>query len=234
MKQAFCSAETEGQWFAHGYRYVVGVDEVGRGPLAGPVVAAAATILPYGSERRDEVLWRIVRDSKTLSPSQRDRAYAFILKRFVVGIGRMSVQTIDRVNILQASFLAMKSALADLRRKTRNVFGEEMFSKSAMVLIDGNMEVPNVHWEQRAIVSGDSSVLSIAAASIVAKVVRDREMIALAKMYPKYGFDRHKGYGTREHMEALRRFGPLPEHRTSFAPVRKALRYLNGETFRKR
>jgi ribonuclease HII len=182
---------------------IVGVDEAGRGPLAGPVVAAAvvldAAFIPDG-----------IADSKALDAKSRQFVYQAIVATAQVGIGVAGVDRIDSDNILNASLWAMAQAVARLDCRPR------------LVLVDGN-KVPNVECSTRAIVQGDAKCLSIAAASIVAKVVRDAMMAELARDYPHYGFDRHKGYGTREHHEAIARHGVTPHHRRSFRPVQLAL-----------
>ncbi len=204
------------------HRYIVGIDEAGRGPLAGPVVAAAVAYRDQEDfiVRPDqEPLMRFVRDSKTLSEKQREEMYAFVTRQFFVGEGIVYPETIDRINILEATFLAMKEAIGNLRRAVAEEKGPERSKGTFFLLVDGNMVIPNCSYEQEAIVNGDASVRSIAAASIVAKVTRDRMMLAYDREFPAYGFAKHKGYGTKEHMEALRRFGPSPIHRKSFRPV---------------
>lgn len=194
---------------------IVGIDEAGRGPLAGPVVAAAAALKnqEFGMvNQTEEKDWGLVRDSKKLSEKQREKAYDFILEHFDVGIGIVTAETIDRINILQATFLAMKEAMTDLK-KTLGA-GEGM-----LLLVDGNQEIPNLSVVQETVVGGDATVRSIAAASIIAKVTRDRMMAEYDAVYPAYGFAKHKGYGTKEHMDALRRIGACPIHRMSFKPV---------------
>ena len=181
--------------------WIAGVDEVGRGPLAGPVVAAAVILDP---DRPFEGL----ADSKKLSPSRRcelaqlirDRAQAWAL-------GRAEVDEIDRLNILHATMLAMQRA----------VLGLDL--QPAEVLVDGN-RCPELPYPARAVVKGDATVPAISAASIIAKVARDAEMVALDAKIPGYGFARHKGYGTAEHLGCLQRLGPSPQHRRSFAPVK--------------
>lgn len=196
--------------------FPVGVDEVGRGPLAGPVVAAAVLykdasfVVP--AELEKQFSW--IRDSKKLSEKKREEMYRFIEEHFYVGLGIVSPETIDRVNILQATFLAMKSALTDLKRKLPRDSQEKLF-----VLIDGNQLLPSFSGPQEAVVGGDSVVRSIAAASIIAKVTRDRLCAEYETLYPGYGFGRHKGYGTKEHMDALKHLGPTAVHRHSFRPV---------------
>lgn len=198
----------------------IGVDEAGRGPLAGPVVAAAVIHKDRGftvaSEREKE--FKLIRDSKKLSSKQRDQAFALVQEFFHVGIGIIGPETIDRVNILQATFLAMKAALTELEKQ---LLPEER--QKFVILIDGNQIIPNLTGEQEAIVNGDGLVRSIAAASIMAKVTRDRIIIEADTLYPGYGFAEHKGYGTAIHMAALRKLGPSPIHRMSFRPVQLAI-----------
>lgn len=208
-----------------GSRAVIGVDEVGRGPLAGPVVACAVAlknieyrILNIEKEEEADKRWKLIRDSKKLSEKQREQIFDFIHEHFDTGIGIISAETIDRVNILEATFLAMKAAISDLRRTVR----DEAFN-TACFLIDGNQLIPNFSGEQEAIVGGDGISKSIAAASIIAKVTRDRMMDAYDQEYPQYGFVAHKGYGTKVHMDALRKYGPCPIHRVSFRPVKLAI-----------
>lgn len=181
-----------------------GVDEAGRGPLAGPVVAAAVIL----DELRPIAG---LADSKVLTPARRERLYADICAQALcVGFGQASVEEIDRLNILHATMLAMQRAVAALRLAPLEV------------LVDGN-RVPELAVPARAVVRGDALVPAISAASILAKVQRDRLCAALHERHPEYGFDGHKGYPTPEHLDALRRHGPCSEHRRSFAPVRDAL-----------
>lgn len=207
---------TEREGVRRGYTSVVGIDEAGRGPLAGPVVAAAVRyrqadfIIPQNLAQE----FARIRDSKQLSPAQREKTLEFIASHFDIGLGIVSVQTIDRLNVLEATFIAMKSALAQLLRKLPRAGRER-----CLLLVDGNRPIPHCSHLQEAVVGGDGTVKSIAAASIVAKVARDRMMLEYDQAYPCYGFAHHKGYGTRAHMEALRRFGPSPIHRLSFRPV---------------
>jgi len=183
---------------------VAGIDEVGRGPLAGPVVAAAV-ILPRKLPRS---VAREVDDSKKLTLCARERLDLEIRGCAMVGVGQASVAEIDSINILQASFLAMRRAVAGL-----TVLPD-------LALVDGNQH-PGLPMQCRMIIGGDGIHLSIAAASIVAKVVRDRLMQKLAETHPEYGWTTNVGYGTLAHRNALKRFGPTPHHRTSFAPVRE-------------
>ncbi len=193
--------------FAQGYSFVAGLDEVGRGCLAGPVVAAAV-ILPL--EDAEATLTRLtgVNDSKQLSASLRERLYDTIMQHaLAVGIGSSSAEVIDERNILQATKLAMHGALAQL-------------SPAPQALLLDALLLPKIALPQRSIIKGDARCLSIAAASIIAKVTRDRLMVALHEQYPQYGFDQHKGYGTEAHLAALHTHGATPHHRHSFAPVR--------------
>ena len=186
--------------FRKGFVLVCGIDEAGRGPLAGPVVAAAV-ILPKS------VRLRGVTDSKKLTPRQREDFFDKILARAqAVGIGVVDNFQIDRINILQATFRAMTEAVAQLA------------VVPDFLLIDGPYKLP-VPIGQKGIPRGDSLSISIAAASIIAKVHRDRLMCRCHEEFPQYGFDRHKGYGTAGHYEALRKFGPCPLHRVTFKGV---------------
>jgi ribonuclease HII len=185
---------------------VAGIDEVGRGPLAGPVVAAAV-VLPRKIPR---VLLREVNDSKKLAQADRERLDIEIRGCAIVGVGEASVAEIDSLNILQAAFLAMRRAVAQL-----SVVPD-------LALIDGNAH-PGLTVPCQMVVGGDGIHLSIAAASIVAKVLRDRMMVALADQHPEYGWRSNVGYATPAHRDALKRYGPTPHHRTSFAPVRECL-----------
>lgn len=182
-------------------RIVIGVDEAGRGPLAGNVVAAAVILKKYSSEL-DEI-----NDSKQLSEKKREKLYDVIIKNFHVGIGEASPEEIDELNILNATFLAMRRALRNLQRKC-NI--------DHLVLVDGNFKIREYTGKQEPVIKGDAKSLSIAAASIIAKVTRDREMIEEGKNYPEYHFEKHKGYGTKAHREALNLYGPVPIHRKSF------------------
>ena len=184
---------------------VCGVDEVGRGPLAGPVVAAAVILDPH---RPIEGL----ADSKALTERRRERLYDLIAAHAIAwALGRAEVAEIDAINILQASLLAMQRAVDALAVMPR------------LALIDGN-RCPTLACETRAIVGGDASEGCISAASIMAKVTRDREMVALHQRHPAYGFASHKGYPTRQHLAALEDLGPLPEHRRSFGPVSRLIK----------
>lgn len=182
---------------------VVGVDEAGRGPLAGPVVAAAVILCPGGIDGLD--------DSKKLGAARRAVLDDAIRSRCRFGIGQCSESEIDTLNILQATMLAMTRAVAALGQP---------FDR---ILVDGN-RLPDWPWPAQAIVGGDALHPAISAASILAKEHRDRIMRAAAKEHPHYGWERNMGYGTREHLAALRAHGPSPLHRQSFAPVAQAAR----------
>jgi ribonuclease HII len=185
-------------------QFVAGVDEVGRGPLAGPVVAAAVILDP---ERPIEGL----ADSKKLSEKRRDALDLTIREQALCwALGRAETEEIDRINILQASLLAMQRAVAALTTQPR------------LALVDGN-KAPHLSCQVRTIVGGDASEPAISAASIIAKVARDREMIELDARYPGYGMAKHKGYPTKQHLEALRQLGVTEIHRRSFGPVQQLL-----------
>ncbi len=181
---------------------VAGVDEAGRGPLAGPVVAAAVILDP------DRPIAGLA-DSKTLSETQREHLDGLVRAEALAwALGRAEAEEIDEINILQASLLAMRRAVENLTQQPRHV------------LVDGN-RCPALAVPVQAVVKGDTKVAAISAASILAKVARDREMRALDARFPGYGFARHKGYPTREHLLCLERLGISPVHRRSFGPVRK-------------
>lgn len=200
---------------------VVGVDEAGRGPLCGPVVAAAVCyknpdfVIPVELEKD----FALIRDSKKLSEKQREKIYDLIQEHFSVGVGIVHADTIDRINILEATFLAMKSALSQLMKNIPAQHENHGRGPQAYVLVDGNQKIPNLSLEQETVVGGDGTVKSIAAASIIAKVTRDRMILEYDRQYPQYGLAKHKGYGTKVHMDALRKYGPTPIHRMSFKPV---------------
>ena len=183
---------------------LAGVDEAGRGPLAGPVFAAAVILDDLSPIKG-------LADSKKLSPLKRDKLYDEIRARALCcSVAQASVEEIDRLNILQATMLAMQRAVQGLRLKP------------GRVLVDGN-RLPVLDILAEAIVKGDSKVPCISAASILAKVERDRWCESIDQAFPNYGFAQHKGYGTAEHLDALRRLGPTPHHRRSFAPLREWL-----------
>jgi ribonuclease HII len=191
---------------AAGARRIAGLDEAGRGPLAGPVVAAAV-VLP------EDLLIPGVRDSKQLNEDQRESLYVLITSSAIAyGIGVVDERTIDDVNIREASIIAMERAL------------EAITPAPDHLLIDGNFTLPRIPLPQRPIIKGDCLSHSIAAASILSKVTRDRLMRDLHERYPQYNFQKHKGYGTKEHIELIRLHGPCVAHRKSFQPIAEMLR----------
>jgi ribonuclease HII len=195
----------ETELIGKGYNLIGGVDEVGRGPLAGPVVSASVILDP-------SVFIPGINDSKKLSESKRESLYAKIQQKAIaIGIGIINAETIDRINILRASLEAMCQAVASLS------------IQPDFLLVDGQ-HCPNLNIPMKPIIGGDGLSLSIAAASIIAKVTRDRIMDDLDKVYLNYGFSRNKGYPTPDHFSALERFGPCEIHRKSFAPVAEKLR----------
>lgn len=180
---------------------IAGVDEAGRGPLAGPVVTAAVILDPANVPEG-------LNDSKVLSAARRDELYAEIMATATVSIAMASAATIDRINIRAATLAAMTRAVARLERRP------------VLALIDGRDIPPGLACGARAIVQGDATIAAIAAASIIAKVTRDRLMVRMAQVYPDYGFEQHMGYGTARHQAALAKYGPCALHRRSFAPIR--------------
>ena len=179
------------------YKYICGIDEVGRGPFAGPVVAGAV-ILPSDCN----ILY--INDSKKLSAAKREELYDEIMERAIaVGLGVVSPQVIDEINILQATYEAMRIAIKNLSVKPD-------------ILLNDAVKIPKVDIPQVSIIKGDAKSVSIAAASIVAKVTRDRMMVEYDKIYPEYNFADNKGYGSEKHREALKKFGPTPIHRNTF------------------
>lgn len=194
--------------WAQGARRLVGVDEAGRGPLAGPVVAAAVVFARDFLETEASRSLQGLTDSKQLSAKRRELFYDLLVSNpeIEVGVGIVSADEIDALNILRATHLAMARAI------------QQLAPLPDLALVDG-LPVRGLPVPHRAIVGGDGLSLSIAAASVVAKVTRDRLLVELAAQYPNYGFDRHKGYGTRAHLAALQRYGPCSAHRRSFAPV---------------
>lgn len=194
-----------------GYAVVCGVDEAGRGPLCGSVVAAAC-ILPDGLDIPE------LNDSKKLTPKKRDKLFDLIKEKAIAyGIAEGTVEEINELNILEADLLAMRRAIDSMHTPDGQPY------KADFALIDGNID-RDFQIPARAVVKGDSLSMSIAAASILAKVTRDRMCEAMDKAYPQYGIAKHKGYGTKEHMAALREFGPSPIHRTKFT------RFLNEDS----
>jgi ribonuclease HII len=198
------------QYYDKGFNLIAGIDEAGRGPLAGPVVAAAV-IFPQNLTIEG------INDSKKLTPKKRETLFEEIKARALsFSIAAVDNKTIDEINILQATFKAMASAAQDLKIKPN------------LLLIDGNHKIPRLYFpqpscnflcSQETIISGDAKSASIAAASILAKVARDKIMNDYAKLYPQYGFEKHKGYGTKAHRQAVENFGACPIHRMTFAPL---------------
>jgi ribonuclease HII len=192
-------------------KLVAGVDEAGRGAWAGPVMAGAV-ILPLDRYDLFDVL-KGVRDSKLCTPLQRERLYPIVREvALAVGVGKATAEEVDRLGVVAASKMAMRRALDDLP------VGPE-----ALLIDGGYMHLTEVDLPQQTLVKGELKSISIAAASIIAKVARDHMMIDLADEWADYGFDRHKGYGTRQHQEALKVFGPMILHRRTFKPIRRAL-----------
>ncbi len=204
-----------------GFKVIIGIDEVGRGPLAGPVVACACALknpdkLVNIEKNFSEKSWEYLKDSKKISQKKREELVGFIKDHFYIGLGIVESQIIDEINILQATFLAMKKALDEIYKNNN-------LSKNALLLIDGNKIIPNVSFEQVCVVRGDNISKTIASASIVAKVFRDDLMIEYSKEFPEYDLDKNKGYGTKKHRQALELYGATPIHRKSFATVRQFL-----------
>lgn len=191
--------------FKAGHQLIAGIDEAGRGPLCGPVVAACVAIGPDFKIDSDELA--LVTDSKKLSPKKRELLFKIIKEKVAaVEIGVVNNRVIDKINILQSTFAAMRQAL------------ERLTLQPDYILVDGNLKIPGIKQKQEAIIDGDAKVFCIAAASIIAKVSRDWLMLEADKKYPEYEFARHKGYGTKRHLEKIKEFGPCPIHRLSFAP----------------
>jgi ribonuclease HII len=194
------------KYYDKGLNSVAGIDEAGRGPLAGPVVAAAV-IFPKN------ISIPHLNDSKKLTEKRRNNLFEIIKeKSLAYSVSMVGSAKIDEINILQATFMAMGDAVAGLK------------IRPDLCLIDGNHKIPNLKLNQEAIICGDAKSAAIAAASVLAKVTRDRLMLEYAKEFPQYGFEKHKGYGTKTHMEALKKYGACGIHRRSFAPLRLCAR----------
>ncbi len=204
--------------WSSGHQRLAGIDEAGRGPLAGPVIAAAVHIEQDFLEAEETGLFGGLNDSKQLTARARDTFFARLHSdpRIRFGVGRAEVAEIDSLNILRATHLAMARAV------------QALSSRIDLALVDG-LPVAGLPCESLAIVEGDGQSLLIAAASVIAKVTRDRLMVELDQTYPGYGFARHKGYGTAAHLAALRQFGPCPIHRRSFAPVARVAESLMSQ-----
>lgn len=197
------------QVLAHGASFLVGIDEAGRGPLAGPVVACACFIPPSIIQDFNDV-----DDSKKLTENKREELFARLTADHgvIYGVGFATAEEIDKLNILQATFLAMRRAAQKFLQ-----------IPDCCALIDGPYSVKDLAMKQHPVIDGDAKSLAIASASIIAKVTRDHYMETIDTLYPGYGFAGHKGYGTAKHLAALRKLGPCPEHRRTFGPVRKLL-----------
>jgi ribonuclease HII len=193
-----------------GLRFILGVDEAGRGPLAGPVVAAAVCLKHFDFKNP-------INDSKKMSAKAREAAFHEILEKAYVGIGTISEKTIDIVNILNASHLAMEIAIKELiHRMPQEIVLHKTFSHQVVLLIDGNIFRTKLPYQYQTIVGGDGKSLSIACASIIAKVYRDRILCVYNKIFPQYGFAKHKGYPTKGHRLAIQKHGTSIIHRKTF------------------
>jgi len=201
----------------------IGLDESGRGPLAGPVVAAAVAFNPKCEIKKIKnhpsflFLLKNVRDSKKISPKKREKIYQEVLKTsfLIFGVGKVSPKVIDKINIFKATKRAMERAVKNLEKKLN------LKNKKKILLLDGNFKI-NSDYSQISIVKGDQKNFFISLASILAKVHRDKLMINLAKKFPQYGFEKHKGYATKTHLRALKKCGPCKIHRASFFPVKNS------------
>ncbi len=196
--------QVEAEFSSRGYQVMVGLDEAGRGPLAGPVVAAAVVLDP------EEKIYGLD-DSKKLSLKKREIIFSEIKEKAIVGVGQASSSEIDKYNIREATFVAMKRAVKNLLPK--------LDQNPDILLVDGNAVIPDLTVEQQAIIDGDAKVNAIAAASIIAKVTRDNIIFKYAEKFPQYNFKANKGYGTAEHIAALQKHGSSPIHRKSFGRV---------------
>jgi len=197
-----------------GCKRVACLDEAGRGPIAGPVTAAAATISPAKFKMQNEkckILLKEIKDSKKLTAKKREELYKILTKNPGIewGIAKVSERVIDKINILEATKLAMKRAVKKLK------------GKPVFLILDGKMKL-DLPISQKSIIKADEKVFSCAAASIIAKVSRDRIMLRYHKKYPQYGFDKHKGYPTRHHRKMLKKYGPCKIHRKSFKPLKES------------
>ena len=202
--------QEEKRLWKKGYKYIVGIDEAGRGPLAGPVAAGAVLILEKDFKEAHKI--KSVKDSKKLKEGKRKEVYLNLIKNKKIkwGIGMVSEKTIDKINILEATKLAVIKAVKSLEKKNG--------IKVDFLILDGKMKI-NLKIDQESIVKGDDKVFSISAASIIAKVRRDELMEKYDKKYPQYNFKKHKGYGTKEHLQKIKKYGACEIHRKSFAPI---------------
>ncbi|MGB9726631.1 MAG: ribonuclease HII [Minisyncoccia bacterium] len=213
----------EKSYLKKGIKYIFGVDEAGRGPLAGPVVAAAVMInsnfekqkskLKLKTQKLKELL-KILRDSKRLSFKKREEIFNLIKKMSEIKYAYASVneKIIDKINIEQATFLAMRKSIEKLKNKLK--------ISPQIILVDGNQKISKLKYPQKTIIKGDAKVSSIAISSIIAKVIRDKKMEKLSKKYPQYKFEIHKGYPTKLHLKLLKNYGPSKIHRKSYKPVK--------------
>lgn len=221
----FPTYKHETQKYSDGFKLVAGCDEVGIAPLAGPVVAATVILDPQsiGKQRSKSKWWYRVRDSKTVNEKERTQLVAFVKDHCLdFGVGIVSHETIDEINIYQASMLAMQKSIEQLKNQPDYLF------------LDGIHKIKRFGFAQEPVVDGDVKILSISAASIIAKVTRDQILSQLHEQYPMYGFVKHKGYGTREHRSALKQYGLTPVHRTSFIFVQQILKsFCSFKNFQK-
>ena len=231
--------QVEKKLIRKGYRKIVGIDEAGRGPLAGPVVAGAVIIKVKNKKSKIKILnqnfklLKEVKDPKKLTAKKREELYKILTKNPQIewGIGRVSEKVIDKINILEATKLAMKRAVKNLEKKhsrrracvSKRQGQSKHYSYVDFLILDGRIKL-NVDIVQESIIKADEKIFSCAAASIIAKVRRDAIMKKKDKEYPQYGFARHKGYGTKLHKKMLKKYGPCVIHRKTFKPVREALR----------
>ena len=221
----------ERKLFKSGYRYIIGVDEVGMGCLAGPVVVCAVRVTNNFYKKTHPAL-RGLRESKLLLPHQREKFAKELMKEkdLVYAISSVSPKTIDKINIYQAARLGMKKAIKkvssimyQVSNPEKPILNTKYLIQNTIILVDGPRKVDGINTDQLAIVKGDRKIFAIACASIIAKVHRDKMMARYAKRYPNYGFEKHKGYGTKYHQAQLIVLGPCEIHRRSFAPVAELL-----------
>ncbi|MDQ5882907.1 MAG: ribonuclease [Patescibacteria group bacterium] len=214
--------KTEKFYQKQGFQNIFGVDEAGRGPLAGPVAAAAVIIYPpqlhsakFAKANYDLFqLLKILNDSKQLSPKKREEIFQLAKHnpQLDFAFTLVSEKIIDKINIEQATFLAMKKSIQKLAKKTKLT--------PDLILIDGNRALPELPYSQKTIIKGDTKIASIALASVIAKVIRDKKMIALAQRYPHYHFEIHKGYPTKLHLKLIKKYGICEIHRKSYKPIK--------------
>jgi ribonuclease HII len=226
MPQLIPTFKLEKQKLTQGFNFIIGCDEVGRGCLAGPVVAASVVFDPGLVGERLKGWYKEIRDSKVLSPAKREELAVLIKNESLAcGIGVVAPEEIDEINIHHASLLALKKSYNSVRKTLEKLDSYETPERSTCLLVDGKFELPGINCVQHAVINGDALVLSISAASIVAKVYRDQLMVKLHKKFPIYNFAQHKGYATVLHRQALREAGLSPLHRLSFCT-----QYLPSET----